>query len=161
MNPQSVILRSSTRLLLPLLLLFAFFLLLRGHNAPGGGFVGGLVAAAAIALYALAYSVAAAQQLLRVDLRVLMGTGLLCALVAALWGLFASTPLLTGIWYSQALPVVGKVGTPLLFDLGVMLVVLGIVLQILFALMTAANVTLQPVPVRSDEPLAPQQTEWR
>ena len=90
-----------------------------------------------------------------------MGTGLLCALVAALWGLFASTPLLTGIWYSQALPVVGKVGTPLLFDLGVMLVVLGIVLQILFALMTSATVALQPVPVRSDEPLAPQQTEWR
>ena len=51
---QSMILSTATRYLLPLLLMFSIFLLLRGHNEPGGGFAGGLVAAAALALYALA-----------------------------------------------------------------------------------------------------------
>jgi multicomponent Na+:H+ antiporter subunit B len=46
----SVILRTTGHVLLPLLMLFSVFLLLRGHNAPGGGFIGGLVAAAAVTL---------------------------------------------------------------------------------------------------------------
>ena len=53
----SAMFRSATRALMPLLLLFSLFLLLRGHNQPGGGFVGGLVAAAAFALYAIAFGV--------------------------------------------------------------------------------------------------------
>ena len=56
----SSILQTATRFLMPLLLLFAVFLLLRGHNEPGGGFVGGLVVAAAFVLYSIAYGVAAA-----------------------------------------------------------------------------------------------------
>ena len=55
----SPIFRTAARLLMPLLLLFSVFLLLRGHNEPGGGFVGGLVAAAAFALYAVAFGVTA------------------------------------------------------------------------------------------------------
>ncbi|HMN02746.1 MAG TPA: MnhB domain-containing protein, partial [Geobacter anodireducens] len=64
---QSLFLATAVRLLLPLLLLFSLFLLLRGHNEPGGGFVGGLVAAAAFALHALAHGVAAARRVLRVE----------------------------------------------------------------------------------------------
>jgi len=75
----SLILSTATRLLLPLLLMFSIFLLLRGHNEPGGGFVGGLVAAAAFALHAIAYSVAATRRLLIIDPRALIGTGLLIA----------------------------------------------------------------------------------
>ena len=56
---NSPIFRTAARLLMPLLLLFSVFLLLRGHNEPGGGFVGGLVAAAAFALYAIAFGVQA------------------------------------------------------------------------------------------------------
>lgn len=139
MTDRSVILETSTRFLLPLLMLFAFFLLLRGHNEPGGGFVGGLVAAAAIALYALSSGVQRAQQLLRLELRTLMGVGLLLAVVAGLLGLVARLPLLTGLWYGQSVPVVGKLGTPLLFDVGVFLVVLGVTLRILFSLMSTAD----------------------
>jgi L-alanine-DL-glutamate epimerase-like enolase superfamily enzyme len=54
---NSLILRTAARYLLPLLILFSIFLLFRGHNEPGGGFVAGLVAAAAFALYALAADV--------------------------------------------------------------------------------------------------------
>ncbi|MBV7339199.1 Na+/H+ antiporter subunit B [Chloroflexi bacterium TSY] len=148
MNNHSVIFETSTRFLLPLLLLFSLFLLLRGHNEPGGGFVGGLVAAAAIALYALAAGVENAHRMLRLDLRTLMGVGLLFAIVAGVFGLLTGGPILTGLWYSQPIPVVGKVGTPLLFDVGVYLVVLGVILKILFTLMTAPEVAQQPVSIK-------------
>ena len=71
----SSILRTATRFLMPLLLLFALFLLLRGHNEPGGGFVGGLVVAAAFVLYAIAYGVAAGRRALLVDPSTLLGAG--------------------------------------------------------------------------------------
>ena len=64
---DSPIFRTAARLLMPLLLLFSVFLLLRGHNEPGGGFVGGLVAAAAFALYAIAFGTRRARQALVVS----------------------------------------------------------------------------------------------
>ena len=86
MKTESLILSTAARLILPLLLLFSIFLLLRGHYEPGGGFVGGLVAAAAFALYATAFGVASTREVLRIDPRVLIGAGVL---VAAISGMFA------------------------------------------------------------------------
>ena len=63
----SIILSTASRYLLPLMLIFSFFLLLRGHNEPGGGFVGGLVAAAAYALYLIANGVEEAKKLLKTE----------------------------------------------------------------------------------------------
>ncbi len=132
---MSLILSTATRYLLPLLLLFSIFLLLRGHNEPGGGFVGGLVAAAAFSLHALAYGVAMARRLLAVDPRTLIGLGLLVALVSGLFGLALEVPFMTGFWSQRTLPVLGKVGTPLLFDTGVYLVVIGVILTVFFSLL--------------------------
>ena len=131
----SLILRTTTRLLLPLLLVFSVFLLLRGHNAPGGGFVGGLVAATAIALYALAYGIDAARQAGGVDPKRLAAGGLLVALASGCVALVAARPFMTGLWIAGAWPVVGKIGTPVVFDGGVYLLVAGITLTIVFALM--------------------------
>ncbi len=131
----SLILRTATRYLLPLLLLFSVFLLIRGHNEPGGGFVGGLVAAAAFALYAIAYGVATARQALPLAPGRLIGLGLLLAVGSGMFALAAGQPFLTGLWHPQPVPVLGKVGTPLLFDLGVYLAVVGVVLLIIFSLM--------------------------
>ncbi|MCG8667950.1 MAG: hypothetical protein MI867_00930, partial [Pseudomonadales bacterium] len=64
---DSLILRTATLIVLPLQLVFSLFLLLRGHDEPGGGFIGGLVAAGAFALYLYAYGVHALKQLLRVS----------------------------------------------------------------------------------------------
>ena len=131
---DSLILRSATRLLAPLMLLFSLFLLVRGHNEPGGGFVGGLVAACAFALVLLAEGLATARRLLRVDPRALVAAGLSVALLAGLPPLLAGRPFMTGFWLGVPLPAVGKFGSPVVFDAGVYLVVLGIVLSILFAL---------------------------
>jgi multicomponent Na+:H+ antiporter subunit B len=131
---QSLILTTATRYLLPLLLLFSFFLLLRGHNEPGGGFVGGLVAAAAFALYAIAADVQGARQILKMEPRVLIGVGLLISASSGIISLLVGKPFLTALWLKQPLPVLGKVGTPLLFDIGVYLLVLGVTLKIIFTL---------------------------
>ena len=132
---MSVIVRQGTYYLLPILLLFSLFLLLRGHNAPGGGFVGGLVAASAFALHAIAWDVPATQKVLRVSTGRLIATGLLVATASGLLGMILGMPFLSGLWWAQAIPVVGKLGTPFLFDAGVYLLVCGVALTILFALM--------------------------
>jgi multicomponent Na+:H+ antiporter subunit B len=132
---SSLILSTATRYLLPLLLLFSVFLLLRGHNDPGGGFVGGLVAAAALALYGLAFTSSQARRFLNIEPRYLIGIGLLIALSSGLIAVFwQGAPFMTGVWGTTELPAVGKPGTPLLFDLGVYLVVVGVALTILLAL---------------------------
>jgi multicomponent Na+:H+ antiporter subunit B len=131
---ESLIVRSSTRFLLPLMLLFSVFLLVRGHNEPGGGFVGGLTAATAFTLVLLSDGLEAARRLLRVAPLSLVAAGLTVALASGLPALLQGRPYMTGVWLAVPLPVVGKIGSPVVFDVGVYLVVLGIVLAILFAL---------------------------
>jgi multicomponent Na+:H+ antiporter subunit B len=126
----SLILRTATRALMPLLLLYGLFLLLRGHNAPGGGFAGGLVVAAAYALHAFAYGVDAARRAVIMDTSHIIGIGLLLALGSGLLPLVLGEAFLKALWLA---PGIG-IGTPLLFDLGVFLVVIGVVLTITFTL---------------------------
>lgn len=130
----SLILSTATRYLLPLLLLFSVYVLLRGHDRPGGGFIGGLVAAAAFALYNLAYGAKRAQQMLHTHPRLLFSLGLLLAAGSGLVSLALGRPYMTGLWSTLSLPLFGKVGSPLLFDIGVYLVVIGVTLTIIFAL---------------------------
>lgn len=136
---DSLILRSAARLLLPLLLLFSIFLLLRGHNEPGGGFSGGLVAAAAFSLITIATDVPTTRRTLRVSPRVFIGVGLLIATVSGAAGLVSGGAFLTGLWSDLPLPGGSTlaVGTPLLFDVGVYLVVIGVVLTIILSLAEA------------------------
>ena len=135
-NPEPVrpiaspIFKTAARLLMPLLLVFAVFLLLRGHNEPGGGFVGGLVAAAAFTLYAIAFGVQRARQALLLRPLTLIGVGLLLALVSGLPAAVEGRPFLTALWASGPLAL----GTPIMFDVGVFLVVAGVVLMMIFTL---------------------------
>jgi multicomponent Na+:H+ antiporter subunit A len=122
--------RTAARRLMPLLLLFSVFLLMRGHNEPGGGFVGGLIAAAAFALYGIAFGVRRARQALLVRPLTLLGAGLLVALVSGLPAVLSGEPFMEAFWLSGPL----EVGTPLLFDVGVYLVVTGVVLMMIFSL---------------------------
>ncbi|MCC6395885.1 MAG: Na+/H+ antiporter subunit B [Bacteroidetes bacterium] len=127
---RSVILSAATRLLLPLILLLSLFLLLRGHNEAGGGFVGGLVAAAGFVLHGIAHGIEASRRVLLVEPRILLGTGLLVAVVSGLLPLLSRKPFLTGLWIPGDVAVIGGLGTPMLFDVGVYLVVLGVVTMV-------------------------------
>jgi multicomponent Na+:H+ antiporter subunit B len=131
----STILRTATRVLMPLLLLFAVFLFLRGHNHPGGGFVGGLVVASSFVLYSIAFGVDAARRALLVTPSTLLGIGLLVALTSGLPSVVLGQPFMTAQWAELALgPNAMAVGTPLVFDVGVFLAVIGVVLTIVFTL---------------------------
>ena len=132
----SFILRPASRLLLPLLLLFSIFLLFRGHNEPGGGFSGGLVAASAFILYRFAFGVQAARSLLPVSPMAVFGAGLLVAASCGILALLEGYPLLTGLWAQIFVPGFGEmhIGTPLLFDVGVYLTVIGVTLTIILPL---------------------------
>ena len=131
----SLILRTATRILMPLLLLFAVFLVLRGHNAPGGGFVGGLVVAAAFVLYAIASGIPASRRALLVEPSTLLSAGLLIAFASGLIAIFLGRPFMTAAWTVLGPhPAAVAIGTPLLFDVGVFLAVIGVVLTIVFTL---------------------------
>ncbi len=131
---KSLILRTASRYLMVLLVLFSVFILFRGHNEPGGGFVGGLLIAGAFALYALAYKAESARRLLRFDPRTIIGVGLVTSAVSGLAAVWHGQPFLTGLWLPYRIPFLGKLGTVFFFDLGVYLVVLGTTLLILFTL---------------------------
>jgi multicomponent Na+:H+ antiporter subunit B len=143
---QSLILRTAIRYLFPLLLLFALFLLLRGHYLPGGGFVAGLVAASAFALVMMGFGVDTARRLLYAEPVRLMGVGLLTAVSSAMLApLLLHQPFMYGIWLDGekfpylSIPAIGVLGTPMLFDIGVFLTVLGVVLHIIYTLGDAAE----------------------
>jgi len=134
----SSILKTAARFLMPLLLLFAVFMLMRGHNQPGGGFVGGLVVAASFILYSIAFGVEAGRRALLVGPSRLLDVGLLVALGSGLPALFAGRSFMSALWTRLAVgPITVDVGTPLVFDVGVFLAVIGVVLTIVFTLAEA------------------------
>ncbi|MGE0796697.1 MAG: MnhB domain-containing protein [Lautropia sp.] len=121
---KSPILEVGTRLILPLCLLLSLVLLWRGHNAPGGGFVGGLVAAAGVMCHAIAHGEAAMRRvLLQVSPEAIAGLGLAFAAASGMAALAGGDPYLTHRWLTTDGGF--AVGTALLFDLGVYLAVLG------------------------------------
>ena len=123
---NTMILRETTRRLVPLILVFSVFLLLRGHDQPGGGFVGGLVASIAFSLYAFVFGPQAARGILRADPRVVGAVGLAVAIASGFVGsILEGVPFLTGQWGAVGALAIG---TPLIFDVGVYLVVIGVVL---------------------------------
>ncbi|MEO0694032.1 MAG: Na+/H+ antiporter subunit B [Pseudomonadota bacterium] len=134
---NSIILLAATRLLVPLLLVFSIFMLLRGHNTPGGGFIGGLIGATGFVVYAIACGTDLARQALRMQPEKIAMLGLGIALFAGVMAAFFGDVFFTGQWLfigatedDKGLPL----SSVLIFDVGVYLVVLGSILTIAFAL---------------------------
>ena len=121
---NSLILRTSSRLVLPAAIIFSLYVLLRGHNEPGGGFIGGLIAAAGLTVHALPRGRDALFATLRMSPKTLIGIGLTLALLSGVPGLLLSAPYLTHQWWARSLGL----GTTLVFDVGVYLTVVGSIL---------------------------------
>ncbi|MBK4216403.1 Na(+)/H(+) antiporter subunit B [Paracoccus caeni] len=128
---KSLILLTGARFLVPLFLVFSLYVLLRGHNAPGGGFIGGLIAACGFTLYAFAAGVEAARKALRIDPRTIGILGLICALIGAFASAFTGQEPFAGVWGEVWGYAVSSV---LVFDIGVYLAVFGGMLTLIFAL---------------------------
>lgn len=117
-------------------LVFSVFLLFSGHNAPGGGFIAGLVAGIALVLRFIAGGRDAVQEALRVPPRGLLGTGLAIALLTGLAGWLWGDSFLETAKLEVELPVLGvvKATSALPFDIGVYVVVVGVASAMLSAL---------------------------
>jgi multicomponent Na+:H+ antiporter subunit A len=133
---RSIVFEVVTRLIFHTVVLFSLFLLFSGHNAPGGGFAGGLVASLALALRYLAggrYELAEAAP---VGAGTVLGAGLAVSVGGGVLSLLVTGAVLHSVKVNLWLPVVGHLHliTSLFFDIGVYLIVVGLVLDILRSL---------------------------
>jgi multicomponent Na+:H+ antiporter subunit B len=132
---NTVIFRTLAPLIVATMLVFSWYICLRGHNEPGGGFIGGLIAASAIAVYGMAVGVPTVRKALRLDPLAFAGIGVLLAGASGLLSVFIDAPFMTAIWWF--LSVGGNevaLSTPMFFDIGVYLVVFGTISAISLAL---------------------------
>ncbi len=111
------------------ILAFGFHMLLRGHNAPGGGFIAGLM----VAVAALLMRMARQQRLLSITPASLVPVGLAIALLTGAAPMLVGRPFLTSAYGYVRLPLLGEVewATAALFDVGVFLVVIGVTVTII------------------------------
>ncbi|GAB3196703.1 multicomponent Na+:H+ antiporter subunit B [Pontibacter aydingkolensis] len=176
---RTLIFATAIRILTPVFLVFSIYILLRGHNHPGGGFIGGLIGSIAFVFHTLAHGTKQTNKsyfnltfykfdkkpdhgkfrhalrllrknivrnknekpvfiwnyyLLRLRPTYLMATGLLVAVFSGSVGLFTGKPFMAAYWLNAKIPLIGSLGTPLLFDTGVYLLVLGMVLKMVFTM---------------------------
>ena len=132
---NTIIFRTVAPFFTALMVLFSIFILLRGHNEPGGGFIGGLIAASAFAVYGIACGVSPVRRALYFHPMAIAGFGLFIAALAGMLSVFAGVPFMTGLWvYPEIAGVVVALSTPLLFDIGVYFVVVGAITSIALAL---------------------------
>ncbi|MBO0903289.1 Na(+)/H(+) antiporter subunit B [Jiella sonneratiae] len=132
---RTVIFRFTAPYLTALMVLFSIFVLLRGHNDPGGGFIGGLIAASALAIYGIACGVGPVRRALYFHPMAISAAGLVAAVVAGIFSVFAGTGFMTGLWVFPTLfGTEVALSTPMLFDIGVYLVVVGGISSIALAL---------------------------
>lgn len=125
---SSLILRTAMRLIVPLSLLFATYMALKGHNHPGGGFIGGLIAAVALVLHRMAQGPEGLRQLVPIHPRDLIVVGLALAVCTTLVPLLFGYPALRSVvdWHVPGLAEPLHFPSALFFDLGVLLVVVGV-----------------------------------
>jgi multicomponent Na+:H+ antiporter subunit B len=176
---KTIILGTAIRVLIPVFQIFSLYILFRGHNHPGGGFIGGLVGSIAFIFYIMAYGPKQAvhtffdfrlfhnqklphqsraryyfhlvrlntwrrkkaeselplqHKIFRLEPMYLMATGLFMATTSGIFGFFINSPYMTALWTDFYLPILGRPGTPILFDIGVYMLVIGIVLKITFVM---------------------------
>ncbi|WP_280436510.1 Na+/H+ antiporter subunit A [Nocardia carnea] len=133
---RSMVLQITTRLVFPTMMVLSVYFFFSGHNAPGGGFAGGLIAGLALVLRYLAGGQYELGEALPVDAGHLLGAGLILAAGTATVPLLFGAPPLHSVILEATVPVLGhvKMVTSLFFDLGVYLIVVGLVLDVLRSL---------------------------
>ncbi len=124
---HSLIFNTTAHIVSTLMLVFSLYLLLRGHNEPGGGFIGALIAVIGFALLMFAESPKYVRERMHYSPLGIAMFGILLSFIAGLMGLAFNLPFLTGLWWKDILPL----GTPLLFDVGIYFAVIGGVMGVL------------------------------
>ncbi|WP_135452267.1 Na+/H+ antiporter subunit A [Mycobacterium sp. DL99] len=133
---RSLVLEVATRVIFPLIMVLSAYFFFAGHNTPGGGFAGGLTAGLALVLRYLAGGRYELGETLPLDAGKILGTGLGLSAGTAVASILLGAPALSSAVLQFDVPVLGsvKMVTALFFDLGVYLIVVGLVLDILRSL---------------------------
>jgi multicomponent Na+:H+ antiporter subunit B len=126
---NTLIFRTMAPLIATVMILFSLVILLRGHNDPGGGFIGGLIAASAAAVYGMAHGVGAVRRLLRFNPIAFAGFGVVLAGSVGMISMLLGVPFMTALWLPGH-----AFGVPGAFDIGVYLVVFGTMTSVILAL---------------------------
>jgi multicomponent K+:H+ antiporter subunit A len=156
-DAHPLILVVTTRILLPLALTAGAYIFLRGHNAPGGGFIAGIVIAIALIMQYMASGYAWASQRARLDPQAMIGGGIMLAGATGLAAWLFGRPFLTSAHGHVHLPLIGEVelASAVAFDLGVFMTVVG---TVVVALATISRVEeragVQPQPASPARPAA-------
>ncbi|MBN7284661.1 DUF4040 domain-containing protein [Vibrio cholerae] len=124
---HSLIFATTAHIVTALMLMFSLYLLLRGHNAPGGGFIGALIAVIGFSLLLFAESPQYVRDRLHFSPLNIALFGILLSFMAGAMSVAVGLPFLTGLWWKEILPL----GTPLLFDVGIYLAIIGGVMSML------------------------------
>ena len=128
-----IILRTFSYFILQITLLLSVLFLLRGHNHPGGGFIAALIACTGIGCYLLSYK--KLPQFVIHKHAILICSGMLCIMLSMVMPLFFGGNLFTGLWWKISFSgQLIKLGTPLLFDIGVYLSILGSLIWVMNSL---------------------------
>jgi multicomponent Na+:H+ antiporter subunit A len=144
---RSLVLEVATRIIFPLIMVLSFYFFFAGHNTPGGGFAGGLTAGLALVLRYLAGGRYELGEALPVDAGKVLGAGLALSAGTAVTSLLLGAPVLSSAVVQLDVPVLGhiKLVTALFFDLGVYLIVVGLVLDVLRSLGARVDVEMAEV----------------
>jgi len=133
---RNLILEKISKLYLIVMVVFSVFILLRGHNNPGGGFIGGIITSTGFIFYGIINGSEKIKMLLKISAIELMGAGLFMGLIALSVPLISGHEPFTGMWLEfNLLSSVVHIGTPLLFDTGIYFVVTGVILSITISIM--------------------------
>lgn len=133
---NSIILQLAAKYIKWLLIVFSVLALLRGHNNPGGGFIGGLLAGLAIVYTGFAYNAFEVKEKLKNWPERYIALGLFTILLSFIPSVLTGKTLMTGMWVTVPVPFSPgiKLGTPFLFDIGVFFAVIGVTLLFVFSL---------------------------
>ena len=136
MKINDLILRSITKLVVFIILTLAVYLFFSGHNAPGGGFIGGLVLASAIVLLLLTYDIETFKYSVPFDFKIVAAIGALIVLLTGLGAVLLGEPFLKQSFATIDLPLIGvrELSTVTFFELGVALAVVGVVVTIILSI---------------------------
>ncbi|MFC9787478.1 Na+/H+ antiporter subunit A [Rhodococcus sp. NPDC127528] len=148
---RSLVLEVTTRMIFPTMMVLSVYFFFSGHNAPGGGFAGGLTAGLALVLRYLAGGRYELGEAVPIDAGKILGLGLIFSAGTALTSLFLGAPALSSATVELTLPLLGhiKMVTAIFFDLGVYLIVVGLVLDVLRSLGARLDAEVETAPAPS------------
>lgn len=131
-----MILQTITKIVVFIILTLALYLFFSGHNAPGGGFVGGLILASAIILLFLAFDIETVTKSIPLDFKLVAATGVLIVVLTGLGSLIFDVPFLSQTFAYFDLPGLGQteLSTVTIFESGVALTVVGVVVTIILTI---------------------------